>query len=160
MVSIWSSVPITMASTISTLSRLPQARSTRSAMCWGAPSSRYRWATSWSMPVTAQSIRPRWWFPHALIDTSRWEVGAVTGGSDTLNRHLYAVDAAYDAKNHWGVGSIDYIYDRWTPIFKLHADSTSDVSLDSNGDLVKIRRETSGVAEIATPLLSYYNRWA
>jgi hypothetical protein len=107
-----------------------------------------------------ESVRPRWWFPHAAVDDARTEVGLFTGGSDTLDRHLYALDVAWDAKNHWGVGSIDYIYDRWTTLFKLHADNTSDVDLDSDGDLVKIRRETAVVAELVTPLHRYYSQWA
>ncbi|HEY0720086.1 MAG TPA: hypothetical protein VGE50_02415, partial [Gammaproteobacteria bacterium] len=107
-----------------------------------------------------QSVRPRWWFPHLLADDSRAEIGVITGGSDTLERHLYALDLAYDGENHWGVGSIDYIYDRWLPILKLHGENSSDVTLDDEGNLLKIRRVSAGVAEVVTPLRRYYNQWA
>lgn len=107
-----------------------------------------------------ESVRPRWWLPHAFLDNARSEIGMVTGGSDTLNRHLYALDLAYDAKNHWGVGSIDYVYDRWAVLFKLHADKSSDIDLDSGANLLKIRRESAVVAELVAPLRSYYSLWA
>ncbi len=106
------------------------------------------------------SMRPRWWLPHAVVDESRAEIGVITGGSDTLERHLYALDVAYDADNHWGVGNVDYIYDRWTPIFKLHGESSSEPTLDDEGNLLKIRRESAGVAELMTPLRRYYSQWA
>ncbi|HEY0633824.1 MAG TPA: hypothetical protein VGE00_00465 [Gammaproteobacteria bacterium] len=107
-----------------------------------------------------KSVRPRWWFPHLMGDEARTEIGVITGGSDTLDRHLYALDVAYDAHNHWGVGSVDYIYDRWTPIFKLHGERSSDITLDDEGNLLKFRRESAGVAEIVTPWRRYYSKWA
>lgn len=106
------------------------------------------------------SVRPRWWFPHLYVDDGRSELGAMSGGSDTLQRHLYAVDLAYDARNQWGVGSVDYIYDRWTPIFKLHGDTTPQSELDDSGKLLKIRSESAAVVEVVTPLRRYYRQWA
>lgn len=107
------------------------------------------------------SMLPRWWLPHIdVVIDSHAEVGATTAGWDTLNRHSYAITYAYDVDNHWGVGSFDYIYDRWLPILKLHASSTYDKEYDSDDELLKIRRDTNYQAEVVLPYITRDSRWA
>ncbi|MBF0470327.1 MAG: PD40 domain-containing protein [Gammaproteobacteria bacterium] len=67
------------------------------------------------------SLLPRWWFPMLYSDENRTEVGFTTSGRDVLNRHIYALTAAYDTTNRWGSGAVNYLYDRWYPLFKLTA---------------------------------------
>ena len=99
------------------------------------------------------SVAPRWWFPHLVVDEDRSEVGVITAGNDTLNRHLYAVDVAYDFSQKNFIGTFDYIYDRWYPVFKLHADRESDFRRDNEGNVQRVRREDTFQAEVALPFL-------
>lgn len=71
-------------------------------------------------------LRPRWWLPHVLVDSQRTELGVMTSAWDPLRRHIYYLDAAYDFHNRWFTGSLDYIYDRLYPTFKLHASRDAD----------------------------------
>jgi len=105
-------------------------------------------------------LRPRWWQPHVLVDSGRSELGAMTSAWDPLRRHIYVVDAAYDFKNHWPVGSLDYIYDRWFPILKLHAGRSDHVQLDNSGYPQYVRRTDVLQTEVVLPWLSYNRNWA
>lgn len=104
--------------------------------------------------------RPRWWFPHLIVDDSRFEIGALTSGSDVLNRHLYAVDLAYDVENNTPVGSLTYVYDRWYPIFKLYAGRENDFYRNDNDDVVRIRHVDTFLGEIILPWRRYDYQWA
>ncbi len=103
------------------------------------------------------SLEPSWWLPHIVIDNDRTELGAVTAGWDSLMRHIYTADVAYDFSNPGFVGSADYIYDRWYPVFKLHAARTNDFYRNSTLDLLRIRHREEYQLETVFPLL-YYDR--
>jgi len=105
-------------------------------------------------------LRPRWWFPHLAIDDSRFEIGAITSGSDVLYRHLYAVDLAYDVENNTPVGSLTYVYDRWYPVFKLYAGRQNDFYRNSNDDVERIRHVDTYIGEMILPWLRYDYQWA
>lgn len=105
-------------------------------------------------------LRPRWWFPWLAIDQNRAEIGAATSGSDALNRHQYAVAAAYDVTNGYFLGSFDYVYDRWYPILKIHASRTNDFTLNGDFEKTRVRRAETYQAEIILPLISRRSRWA
>jgi len=105
-------------------------------------------------------LRPRWWFPHLTVDDSRFEIGALTSGSDALNRHLYAVDLAYDVKNNTPVGSLSYVYDRWYPIFKLYAGRDNDFYRNSNDEVVRIRHVDTYLGDVILPWRRYDYQWA
>jgi len=107
-----------------------------------------------------RSLRPTWWFPSLYVDQDRTEIGFITAGSDTLQRHNYALGLGYDAQNEWGIGSFDYIYDRLTPVFKLHADNSYEHLYNSNDDLLKIRGQSNLQAAVVLPWLYRDSRWA
>lgn len=105
-------------------------------------------------------LSPRWWFPHLVVESGRSEIGATTSGSDALARHLYAVDAAYDFVNHSTVGSLDYIYDRWYPVLKLHTGRENMIERNNDGQVTRVRHSDTQQAEAVLPLLSYDRRWS
>lgn len=105
-------------------------------------------------------LRPRWWLPHILIDQRRTELGAITSGWDPLRRHIYYVDAAYDFRNRWFTGSFDYIYDRYYPIFKLHASRDSSEELDFGGDPIRVTTADTLLGEMVLPFLQYRRDFA
>lgn len=102
-------------------------------------------------------LRPRWWMPVIAVDTDQAEVGASTAGADPLNRHLYAISAAYDFENQMPVGSFQYVYDGWYPIVKLHAerDNTFTRTDDEDAELLRLRQEDTYQLEVIFPLLKY-----
>lgn len=107
------------------------------------------------------SLRPRWWFPYLdIVADSHAEVGAITSGWDSLQRHIYAVDLEYDVENNNLAGGIDYIYDRWYPIFKLHASNRYLRGYDGSELLVKSRLSRLYQAEVVLPYLSHDSTWA
>lgn len=106
------------------------------------------------------SMRPRWWFPHIILDEGRTELGLVTGGSDSLLQHLYAVDLAYDTDNSWSLGSFQYIYDGWYPLIKFEAERVHNFTIDGNDVKQRVRRTNSQMVEIVFPLLSMDSSWS
>lgn len=102
-----------------------------------------------------QSMRPRWWFPHLIVEKDRTEIGLQTVGSDTLDRHYYGLDVAYDFSNDSFVGAVDYLYDRWYPMFKAHASRAPDFQRNENGDLVRLRRKDIMQIETVLPAVFY-----
>lgn len=100
-------------------------------------------------------LRPRWWLPHIAFDSRRTELGVTTAGWDPLQRHIYYLDAAYDFKNQWPAGSINYIYDRFYPVFKLHAARASKLDLDSDGEPLRVTTSDTYLGEMVLPFLQY-----
>ena len=74
-----------------------------------------------------------------VIEPGRTEVGATTSAWDTLVRHVYAVDLAYDNVNDSFVGALDYIYDRWYPILKLHVGRENLFERDDDNKATRVR---------------------
>jgi hypothetical protein len=103
---------------------------------------------------------PSWWFPHIVVDQQRAELGAVTAGWDALQRHIYGVDLAYDAKNLWWVGSIDYIYDRYWPVLRLFERRRTQLYLNGADNPVRIRQEEVTQAQMILPFNSLHDSWA
>ncbi len=109
----------------------------------------------------AESIIPRWYHPVLAIADDYYQVGAFTSGWDILARHIYGVSisyANYDSSYEDWLGSVDYIYDRWFPTFKLHASHTNKLYIDSNSNLVRVRGNNVQQAEMVLPLLSLTDR--
>lgn len=100
------------------------------------------------------SMRPRWWLPELYFSDQEAVVGVSTSGTDVLNRHLYAASIMYDAENGWPVGSFDYVYDRWWPVFKFHASRYNDTTLDDDLNVLRVQREDTFQAEFVLPWLS------
>ena len=108
----------------------------------------------------AHGLRPRWWFPHLVIEPGRTEVGATTSAWDTLVRHVYAVDLAYDNVNDSFVGALDYIYDRWYPILKLHVGRENLFERDDDNKATRVRHADTHQGEMILPALFYDRRWS
>lgn len=100
-------------------------------------------------------LRPRWWFPTLWIDSQRTELGVMTSGWDPLFRHTYYVNAAYDVRNDWFTGSVDYLYDRYWPTLKLHASRYNSLYLDQNKDPAWISNEDTYMGEAVLPFRHY-----
>jgi hypothetical protein len=82
----------------------------------------------------------------------------MTSGWDPLLRHIYYVDAAYDVRNNWFTGSVDYLYDRYWPTLKLHASRYNSLYLDQNKDPAWINNEDTYMGEAVLPFRHYrYN---
>lgn len=109
----------------------------------------------------ADSVIPRWWHPVVVVTDDYYQLGAFTYGWDVLNRHIYGLSASYvdydGDYNDW-LGSVDYIYDRWYPTFKLHASHRNKLSRDRNSNLVRIRSDNEIQAEVVFPMLSLSDR--
>ena len=103
---------------------------------------------------------PTWWFPHLVIDEQRSEIGAMTAGWDALQRHAYGVDVAYDVENEWWVGSVDYLYDRYWPIFRLHQRRATQLTLNGADNPLRIRQEDVTQAQVILPFSSLRDSWA
>lgn len=103
-------------------------------------------------------LRPRWWFPHLAIESGRTELGVMTAATDAINRHIYMLDAAYDFRNDLFVGAIDYVYDRYDPIFKLHGERLNQSEHDGNDNLTRLRSNDFYMAEVVLPFYSYDRR--
>lgn len=107
-----------------------------------------------------RGLQPRWWVPHLVLETDRTEVGAITAGADALYRHLYLVDAAYDFSVHSFVGRIDYNYDRWWPVFRLHAARDNAFERANNDDVTRVRHSDNYIAEVMLPWLTIDTRFS
>jgi len=106
------------------------------------------------------SLYPRWWFPSLSLSDATTEVGVLTSGWDVLQRHIYFLNLGYDFRNNWPVGSFDYIYDRWPPVFKLHASRFNDLKRDGDNETERVRRDDVYQAELVFPLVRFWRRFS
>lgn len=104
-------------------------------------------------------IAPTWWWPWLVFSDDRSEIGFSTAGNDPLNQHNYNLLLAYDAKNDWPVGRLDYIYDRWNPTLKLSAQRQVFTLRDNNDKPVHYRNSDSLTVEALWPFFRYERRW-
>jgi hypothetical protein len=104
-------------------------------------------------------LAPTAWLPYLRLDNNHSEIGISTWGSDPLLRHSYNLLAAVDVDNHWLLGRLDYIYDRWNPTLKLSAERQYLDLLDNNGSFNRFRRDDTYTLEAIWPFLSYERQW-
>jgi len=104
------------------------------------------------------SFQPSWWFPIIGFDDDTSLFGLTTTGSDILERHNYAVAIAYDSKNEEALGSFDYIYDRYYPVFKFHFDRSQDILYGSDNVFARTKVTDTTQFETILPLLSLTQR--
>jgi hypothetical protein len=71
-------------------------------------------------------LLPRFWTPYADWSSRETKVGAVSGGSDALFRHVWVADAHYGTGTERAGGRLFYQYDRFWPTFTLSAEDDSD----------------------------------
>jgi len=109
----------------------------------------------------AESFLPRWYHPIFVLSDDYYQIGAFTYSWDVLARHIYGVSlsyANYDSDYSDWVGAVDYTYDRYYPIFKLHASHSNKLSRDNNDNLVRVRGNDVFQAEMVLPILSVDDR--
>lgn len=104
------------------------------------------------------SLRPRWWFPVFAFGQDISLLGFTTSTSDILERHNYLATLAYDSKNKEMIGAVDYIYDRYWPIYKLHYDRSINILYDSNDDFARTKVTDLTQAEVILPFLGLKQR--
>jgi hypothetical protein len=83
----------------------------------GAPSG----APATTVPSASYSplrtIAPRFWTPTLESDQDELVVGAATGGTDALGRHVYAAEVGWATARGRPDWQVAYAYDRWRPTF-------------------------------------------
>lgn len=104
-------------------------------------------------------LQPQWWFPHLLLTKQRTEAGAVTSATDALRRHTYSIDAAYDSKNSWWLGSASYVYDRYWPIMQLAVQRDATFYLGGDNSLQHARLEDVALAQVILPFTTLRDSW-
>ncbi len=105
------------------------------------------------------TLRPRWWMPILAFGNDSSLVGLTTSSFDILSRHNYIASFIYDFENEVALGSLDYIYDRYYPILKLHYDRSLDILYDSNDKFARAKVSDETQAEIVLPFLSLRDRF-
>jgi Tol biopolymer transport system component len=72
-----------------------------------------------------RTLVPQFWMPIVKSDAGEVAVGAETGASDALGRHVYAADVAWASSRTRPDWSVAYAYDRWWPtLFASVSDDT------------------------------------
>ncbi|HHM04252.1 MAG TPA: hypothetical protein ENJ19_00730, partial [Gammaproteobacteria bacterium] len=107
-----------------------------------------------------RGLLPRWWLPHLVAEhDDRYEIGLITSGWDALQRHSYALTAAYDIEQDLALGALDYVYNRWRPALRLHASRWNDFYRQGK-TLRRIRHADTLEAELGYPWLRFDHRWS
>ena len=102
------------------------------------------------------SLLPRWWFPYFSINEQRREMGFTTSGNDALGIHNYYIEAAYDVKNQYPVGSINYSYSNR---FLAGVRRSTDVYLNASSDFVRARKDDDAFIALFFPYTQELSRW-
>jgi Tol biopolymer transport system component len=71
-------------------------------------------------------ILPRFWSPWLETGSEETRIGAATGGSDALFRHIWALRATYGTQTQRANVTGFYIYDRFRPTLLVTAQDTND----------------------------------
>ncbi|MDH5324561.1 MAG: hypothetical protein OEZ68_08295 [Gammaproteobacteria bacterium] len=98
-------------------------------------------------------LTPTSWFPILFYTPDNAGVGITTWGTDPLERHYYEFSHAYDFKQKYSEGYLDYIYDRWNPALKLSVLRTPKYFLNSNDEAIRTRISETLSAELIYPIL-------
>ena len=108
-----------------------------------------------------KALYPRYWLPYfkymPLNPTNGlYEFGLSVTGNDPLQRHVYALDAAFDFQNLWFTGRLTYMYDRWNPAFlgTISRYYTYTSGGSDNGDWARIRKNTAFNLDLVFPIIT------
>lgn len=113
-----------------------------------------------TQPYTAlDKIMPTSWFPFAAFVDDREEIGFSTAGADPLFRHNYLLLAGYDIEHNWGIGILDYRYDRWNPSIKFYAERKILTYYDDNDELDSFRSSDTITLELLFPYIKRDFQW-
>ncbi|WP_038250706.1 BamA/TamA family outer membrane protein [Ghiorsea bivora] len=112
------------------------------------------------VPYSAwDSALPTSWLPNLALTNQGVELGAFVFGSDVLNRHNYSLYAGYQSLVSSPVFNLDYIYDGWYPLLKLHAEQMQLPSFDNQNKLVALTENQRLDGELIFPWLKQQSRW-
>ncbi|MDX8388319.1 MAG: hypothetical protein R8M46_07290 [Ghiorsea sp.] len=106
------------------------------------------------------TLKPTSWFPSFAMTNEGIELGASTFGTDVLNRHSYNLFAGYQSVSQSPVYTLDYIYDRWFPLLKLHAQSLEDTHFDNQDNLIALVKNQRIDAEVVLPFITEDEKWS
>jgi Tol biopolymer transport system component len=101
-----------------------------------------------SVPASTKSysplrtIAPRFWTPTIESDEDELVIGAATGATDALGRHVYAAEAGWAAGRARPDWQLAYAYDRWRPT--LFANVVDDTDPWRDGE-VRTREGNAGL---------------
>ncbi|MCF6208408.1 MAG: hypothetical protein L3J61_03330, partial [Ghiorsea sp.] len=108
---------------------------------------------------TWDSVLPTSWLPSFAVTNQGVELGAFVFGSDVLNRHNYSLYAGYQSLVSSPVFNLDYIYDGWYPLLKLHAEQMQLPSFDNQNKLIALTENQRLDGELIFPWLKQQSRW-
>ncbi len=112
------------------------------------------------VPYSAwDSTMPTSWLPSFLMTNQGVELGATVFGTDVLNRHGYTLYAGYQSVSSSPVFNLDYVYDGWQPLLRIHAQKLQTPSFDKSGKLISLVEQQSLNAELVFPWLKQQSRW-
>ncbi len=89
-----------------------------------------------------RTIAPRFWTPTLESDQDELVIGAATGGTDALGRHIYAAEVGWATARGRPDWQVAYAYDRWRPTF--FANIADDTDPWRDGEL-RTREGNAGV---------------
>ncbi len=118
-------------------------------------------AVSISKPVPYSawdSVLPTSWLPGFALSNQGMELGAFVFGTDVLNKHNYSLYAGYQSVSNTPVFNLDYIYDGWFPLLKLHASKLQTPSFDRQNRLIALTENQQLDAELVFPWLRQQQR--
>ena len=105
------------------------------------------------------TLKPTAWLPLLQWSNQGAEFGATISGSDVLYRHAYNLYAGYQSISATPVFALDYVYDRWLPLIRLHAEVLEEPSFDKNGGLIALVNAERLDAELVIPDISDAESW-
>ncbi len=112
------------------------------------------------VPYSAwDSALPTSWLPNFALTSQGVELGAFIFGSDVLNRHNYSLYAGYQSLVSSPVFNLDYIYDGWYPLLKLHTEKMQLPSFDNQNNLIALTENQRLDGELIFPWLKQQSRW-
>ena len=111
------------------------------------------------MPYSAwDSVLPTSWLPSFALSNQGVELGASIFGSDVLNKHSYSLYTGYQSVSKSPVFNLNYIYDGWFPLLKLHASKLQTPSFDTQNRLIALTENQQLDAELIFPWLHQQQR--
>ncbi|WP_455366279.1 hypothetical protein [Kaarinaea lacus] len=116
--------------------------------------------TNASAYTALDKLAPTAWFPYLSLTNERSEFGINIFGNDPLKWHQYTLTLAYDAKNSWPLGWLDYRYDRWRIALKAYYERSVLTVLDDQENLNSYRDSETLTFEAILPFLTRDRQWS
>ncbi len=105
-------------------------------------------------------LKPTWWSPFVFIDSDFSIAGVLTGASDSLQRHSYTASVGYELEYDGVIGEMNYVYDRWYPVFAVKASRDISLQRSSDNNVSRVRYTDFYNGSVTFPFLYQRRRWA